>query len=670
MKEGFAALFFVFVIIPLFIEANFPNLHLFHYLGIIIHSRAFEITVVSILFLTLFGFLAWLAWNILLFVTWPIRALFRHRPAPLPEIVPTSQWPFKQRWEYATKHTAESLSHIKEYTDKYVENCPQTVFSGMRAWAIERYLSSLKNDGELDAADNYVFLVLQRFVDELPDPFPAASYLSVPLSNLMTPRVDLKDAHLLYDVLVPYVIPQEIKYEGLWAPARPGSGKTNLLHCMIEDNMQEVAAAKASVFIMDSKSNDPNGLVDTWRSIEFEHEWGIKNVYYFQASDKLAINVFDLGDIDQIVPLFEYMLTDLIGDTLSGPQKAMLTNCLHVIKASDAPSILALSDLLSNGVAKYVQAIHKTRPHIQEYFLKPRTETFGRHNRSVTTFDSAQYRETKQGVLTRLHALLSFSDKLYDTLVSTKTTIDLRKLIDQGSVIIVNAKLSDLGSKGSELWQRWWTMMLLEAGRHRYSRNPLYIYFDEGHRGIARDTKVSEILEEMRAACFAVTIAHQGDWQIQDPSVLRSLQGLSAITLRATGERGVFNAKVYEKQLTLHVAQSNVRYRRRITGRDERKLHDATRETFSNTAAPPLVPLIEFIKDLPEPEIVYPEANQPTNAEAAEPEPEPFKYSKGPVIIDAEYEVIDDTSSPPPPPKALPPSPPRLPNRRPRGGRR
>jgi hypothetical protein len=502
---------------------------------------------VALVYLAAIIFFGYIGWRVIeflyLFITWPFRWLFRRPPRELPVVLPSGQWSFNERFEYATKEVREILQKMKDYAEGY-RTVTDDMWSAMREWGLDLYLMFLRKDGYLADAYNYICIILGRHIDRLPETLPLGSYLRVPITDIIEREPDNAPYNVpykkLYDVLVPYTISQELRYEGVWAPARPGSGKTNLLHCMLEENMPEVAAGKASVFICDSKSNDPNSLIDVWPSIDFEHEWGIKNVYYFQASDKLAINVFDLGDIDQIVPLFEYMLSELTGHDISGPQRNLLTNCLHVIKASDAPSIPALRDLLANGAEKHLQAIYRTRDHIKEFFTKSLPETDGRRTQNVTPFESAHHRPTRTAVLERLHALLSFSDKLYDTLVSTKTEIDLRKLIDQGSVIIVNAKLSDLGSKGSELWQRWWTMMLLEAGRHRYSQSPLYIYFDEGHRGIARDTKVSEILEEMRSACFAVTIAHQGDWQIQDPSVLRSLQGLSAITLRATGERGVF----------------------------------------------------------------------------------------------------------------------------------
>ncbi len=636
----------IFIAISAFLESYFPGVY-----------RSWQTywaanggivgAVVSVLALILVGFLlfitGWVVWYVwCVFIMWPymtIKRLFRPRPAPPLEILPWSQRPFNERFEYASKEVHEILSKMKEYADGF-RTVTDEMWSAMREWALDIYMTYLRNDGQLGDAWNYTYIILQRHIEGLPENLPLGSYLQVPLSDLMEKKEKTGPYAIpgdkLYDVLVPYRFSEDVRYLGTWIPARPNAGKTNLLHCMIEDAMPAVAKGEASVVIIDSKSNDKNGLLEVWPCLDYEHEWGIKNVYYFQASDNLAINVFDLGDIDQIVPLFEYMLSDLIGHQLSGPQRSLLTNCLHVIKASDAPSIPALRDLIANGTTRHLAAIYRTREHIREYFTKSMTETFGRRTQNITLFDSSHYRETRLAVLERLHSLLSFSDKLYPTLVATKTQIDLGKLIDEGSVIVINAKLSDLGSKGSELWQRWWTMMLLEAGRKRRKYHPCYVFMDEAHRGIARDTKIPEILEELRSAHVAVTISHQGDWQIQDPSVLRALHGLSAVKLTATGERGIFKAQVYEKSLTIHVAEAGVRYRKRITSQKERNL-EAAMHVFSNPTVPPLVPLLTFVGpelNYKEPEIVYPEA--------AEPEPEPFKYTGKPIVTDVEYTIVEN----------------------------
>lgn len=630
---GFFWIFFIlFIIVPAFLKDH-PSIAYFvnNVLPILIVLAVIGGIILGVVLL-------------IRFIINEIRTAIELNKPPLPEPIPSSQWPFNQRYEYATKHTADVLSRISEYATKYIENVPNALFSGMRSWAIERYLSSLKNDGELDAADTYVFLVLQRLVDELPDQFPASSYLSIPLGNLIAPRADLKDANLIYDALVPYVFPQDLKYEGMWIPAEPGSGKTNLLHCMIEDNMAEVAASQASVLIMDSKSNDPNGLVDTWRTIDFKHQWGLEKVYIFDPADKLAINIFDFGDIDQIVNLFEYMLSELINFELTGYQKLLLTNSIHVIKNSRRPSLLALLDLISKGWQPYVDALRKVRPHIREFFIHPKPDP--RSKRLVSDFDSSHYAGTRREVLTRLHALLSHSDKLYDTLVSETTEIDLRKLIDEGSVIIINAKISDLGAKASEFWQRLWTMMLLEAARKRRSGIPVYCYLDEAHRGIARDTKIPEILEELRSANIAVTISHQGAWQIENPKVASALSGLSAIILKSTKdkERGVFTATIRRRSqpLTLHVKEAEVRYLKRITPIEDKRRQAETRQEFGNRAPLPALPPID--------PVIY-EPTEPEYAQAAEPEPEPFVYGRKPVVTDADFVVITPA---PPKPQTLP----------------
>jgi hypothetical protein len=577
-----------------------------------------------------------------------LSMIFRRREKPLPVPIPSSQWSYQERWEHSTKLTAPIMQSMKEYADDY-RAVPDAVFSTMRSWAIGRFMEDLRFDLSIENTQRYVFIVLQRYIDLLPENLPATSYLSVPLGDLIPVAPETREPDKLYDVLVPYVIPQEFKYEGMWLPCGPGSGKTNLLHCMVNATMEEVRQKQASVFLMDSKSNDKKGLLDTWQHVDFEFQWGIENVYIFEVKDKLGINIFDFGEIDQIVNLFEYMLSDLVSFELTGYQKLMLTNCLHVIKKSDRPSIPALFDLIESGWRPYEQAIRKTRPHIQNFFIKPNPDP--RNTKKLrSAFDNTQGSETRLQLATRLNALLSI-DKLYDTLVSERTEVDLRHLIDEGSVIIVNAKISDLTPKGSEFWQRLWTMMLLEAGRKRESEIPLYCIFDEAHRGIARDTKIPEILSELRSANVAVTISHQGTWQIEDARVTSALSNMSAITLKETKTQGVFTATMRRSEpKTLHVEHFDLNSLPRMSRRKARAQKEKMRG-FQNTAPLPQLRQIPHIKEA-EAEVLYPEPAS-VYAEAAELEPEPFHYTGKPTVTDAEYEVI--IPEPPAKPKTLPP---------------
>jgi hypothetical protein len=111
---------------------------------------------------------------------------------------------------------------------------------------------------------------------------------------------------------------------------------------------------------------------------------------------------------------------------------------------------------------------------------------------------------------------------------------------------------------------------------------------------------------------------------------------------------------VYEKQLTIHVAEAGVKYRKRLTRRKQSRLETAM-QTFVVPHAPPLVPLLAFIGPPPEePEAIY---EEPPPKPEREAEPEPFKYTRKPTVTDADYEII--TASPtnqlPGPSDKLPP---------------
>jgi hypothetical protein len=343
---------------------------------------------------------------------------------------------------------------------------------------------------------------------------------------------------------IPFVLPSRQRFRGTWIVAPPDSGKTSLLNASIADLLPEVSESKANLFMMDSKSSPSEALIDYWRTVDFEaiDPRFRDKVHIIDPDDGIAINLFDLADADPLLDLFDYIFANMLQEMkLSGHQTLMLTKCILAVKANPSPSIWKLRDLLTNGPKDFERGIRTLDQDHQDYFFRPVNDPHSR--RPTTAFDRS---DTRSAVQTRVDALLSRVTLLRPTLRSTVTRLNLEKLIDEGGhIFMINCKTVQLGTPASEFLQRFWTMLILHAARTRKTQKPLYCFFDEAHKGIARDTRVSDILDECRSARIALTMSHQRRGQIIDSGVMEALESCA---IRFERERhaptGQFNAYV------------------------------------------------------------------------------------------------------------------------------
>ena len=300
---------------------------------------------------------------------------------------------------------------------------------------------------------------------------------------------------------------KNLRFRGHWITAEPDAGKTNLLNSMILDDIDAVAEGEASIIIMDSKAIRRESLIHSWKRVDFERlDPRLKDrVHLFEPDNDNAINLFDLGDAAHIVGLLQYCFSSLLDLATTELQAGLLTECVIAVTASPQPSIPELMGLLRDGVTpereRYITRLKRDRLLTYEFFLKP----IGR----TTEFDNKDSRDRRMELLRRFRRLINVVPVLSKTIQSTETRVDLRKLIDEGNIILWNAQTDILGGERcSEFWQRLLTLMLREAANHRQKFTPTLCYIDEADIGIGKDPMLASLIERCRSARIGMIIAH------------------------------------------------------------------------------------------------------------------------------------------------------------------
>jgi hypothetical protein len=299
------------------------------------------------------------------------------------------------------------------------------------------------------------------------------------------------------------------------------------------------------------------------------------------------------------------MFSSVLGSTTTPLQSTLFRSVIIATKATAKPSLAVVRDILRQGWQPYEREIRSLDPEDQEFFLAPRED-------GKSDFDSKTYADTKRQLGWRLKDLTDRALVLRGTLRSTETKIDLQSLIDEGNILIINAKTNVLGDMGSEFWQRLWIALLLNAARARKTKLPCYVYIDEAHTGIARDQKIAKILDECRSAHIGMIISHQRMSQITDKGVEDALANCAirmansdldaaqlAPRLRTTTKHleslsvGSFAAFVRDKTpeaVTLNVVRTNPADLPQLTSTEEQSLRDAMRARYSSSPEAEVAP--------------------------------------------------------------------------------
>lgn len=311
----------------------------------------------------------------------------------------------------------------------------------------------------------------------------------------------------LFDIDVPFSVPDEARFAGHWIVSPPGRGKTTLLHAMV---MEDIRRPGASLILMDSKGD----LIEPIRGLTELQDRLI--VIDPDPQNPVAINPLDIGqsDLAQSVDLLEYLFASLLEFKMTAMQTTLFRSVLRaLVIVFPNPTLETFRDLLTNGYDKYKELIAALPLDLQDFFYKD--------------FNEKSYVDRRREVLQRLRLLLD-NDTMRAMLTAASTRFRIADAMDNGKIVIINNSKARLGDQGAEFFGRFFIAQVLAAAQQRSARKradkpPVYFYIDECQNVIARDEKIPTILDECRSQNIALIMAHQRTQQIVAANVLDAL---------------------------------------------------------------------------------------------------------------------------------------------------
>ena len=221
----------------------------------------------------------------------------------------------------------------------------------------------------------------------------------------------------LFDIDVPFPLPDEARFSGHWIVSPPGRGKTTLLHAMV---IEDIRTPGASLILMDSKGD----LIEPFRTLTVIQDRLI--IIDPDPQNPVAINPLDIAqtDLAQTVDLLEYLFASLLEFKMTAMQTTLFRSVLRALVSTfPNPTLETFRDLLTNGYEKYKEHIEKLPPDLKDFFYKD--------------FNEKNYADRRREVLQRLRLLLD-NETMRAMLTATSTRFRIGEAMDSGKIIIIN----------------------------------------------------------------------------------------------------------------------------------------------------------------------------------------------------------------------------------------
>lgn len=333
-----------------------------------------------------------------------------------------------------------------------------------------------------------------------------------------TPLVDL------FDIQVPFGIPEKQRMEHMHLCAGSGHGKTVSIQHFLMQDIEKVRNGEASVVVVDSQRD----MVERIAHLEQVAALGDRFIYV-NAEDvehPCALNLFDCQlerlntysardreqMINGIVEMLEYVLSTLSAEMTQKQTLVMRMLIRLLIEVEDATLFTLNEALKDDGYTKFLPYIQKLDPVTQEFFH--------------TEFrDDKQYRETKAQIRRRLWGILE--NKTFASMMQhPRNKLDLYDALNRGSLIVVNTAKDVLKGDACSVLGKFIIALVAQAGQERAiiptgERLPVFLFVDEVADYLTKSDKtVDTILTTLRkygiGACFSHQYLQQLDVRLRD----------------------------------------------------------------------------------------------------------------------------------------------------------
>ena len=320
----------------------------------------------------------------------------------------------------------------------------------------------------------------------------------------------------------------------LYAIGKTGTGKTTLLHTMLADDMAE---GRGCALL------DPHGDLAERLFKECPPDQRKRLIYLDPADPDCSLSYNPLMRTSAILrPLVAAGLLDVFymmwSDAWGPRMEHMLRNALLALLDQPHATLPDILRLLTDKTYR------------NEVISNIENETIKRFWRTEYPKYSGRYQsDAIAPIQSKVGALLA-DPRLYRFFTSRDNPLRLRKIMDEGKILVINLSKGRLGSDSSKLVGGVLTTMMSLAAFSRAdiaeeTRRPFFIFIDEFQTFTT--LAIADMLAELRKMGVAMVMAHQYFHQLE-PEIRHAVLGNAGtiISFRVGAEDAGYLAKEFE----------------------------------------------------------------------------------------------------------------------------
>lgn len=317
----------------------------------------------------------------------------------------------------------------------------------------------------------------------------------------------------VFNLPVPFDLPEHIRFEHCHVVGGTGHGKTQLLQRMIHTDLVAAAEDGRSIVVIDSQGD----LIQKLARLDL-----FSPLHANSLADRLividpadvefppALNLFDmhtgrLGEyrpvdreraLNGVIELYETFFGALLGAELTQKQGVIFRYLARLMLAIPDATIHTLMQIMEDGQSfrSHMNALDGAARH---FF--------------ATEFFHPSFAATKKQILKRLWGVLA-TPAFERMFAQRENKLDLFQAMNDGKIILISTAKDLLKTEGSQLFGRFFISMLAQAALERSViperlRTPTFVYVDEAQEYF--DDTIETILSQARKYKVAITAAHQ-----------------------------------------------------------------------------------------------------------------------------------------------------------------
>ena len=347
-------------------------------------------------------------------------------------------------------------------------------------------------------------------------------------------KIDYRDKQLTFG------IKENDRTKHTYIIGKSGMGKSTLLENLI---IQDISNGEGIILI------DPHG-VTAEKILDHIPESRIKDVVYFAPFDgefPMGLNMLEKVAADKryllangMMSAFKKIFTDGDGKgTFSARMEYVLNNIILALLENEGQTLLGVNRMLFDKEYRKFIVSNVTDPTVKDFWVN-----------EYTNYTDKTAQELAPSIQNKIGQFVS-NPLIRNIIGQKKTSFDVRKIMDEKKILIVNISKGKVGEGnasllGSLLITKIYLAAMSRADVDPYEAEklpPCYFYVDE-FQNFANES-FAGILSEARKYKLALTVAHQYIEQMTD-EVKSAVFGNvgTMITFRV----GATDAEVFEKE--------------------------------------------------------------------------------------------------------------------------